>query len=73
MTAGREHPAGGKVPAWALAGLGSSAPRGPKPVRGQTDIFEVLDRAELKLRADGQLEGQTDIFDVLETGGGDAA
>jgi hypothetical protein len=57
------------VPAWALKGLGSSAPRGPKPVRGQTDIFDALDRAEPKLRADGQLEGQTDIYDVLEGGG----
>jgi hypothetical protein len=44
------------------------------PVRGQTDIFEALSRAEPKLRADGQLEGQTDIYDVLDgddEGGGD--
>jgi hypothetical protein len=73
----REHPAGGKVPAWALAGLRPPVPQRPKPVRGQTDIFDVLDRAEPRLRADGQLEGQTDIYDVLggddEGGGGRAA
>jgi hypothetical protein len=54
------------VPAWALAGLRPPAPQRPKPVRGQTDIYDVLDRSEPKLRADGQLEGQTDIFDVLD-------
>lgn len=75
MRGGREHPAGGTVPGWALAGMGSSGPRPPKPVRGQLGFGE-LDRPEPKLRADGQLEGQTDIFDVLDRdneGGGDAA
>jgi hypothetical protein len=62
---GREHPAGGKVPHWAFAGLRPPAPRRPNPVRGQTDILDALDRLEPKLRADGQLEGQTDIFDAL--------
>jgi hypothetical protein len=46
MSGGREHPAGGKVPAWALAGLRPAAPQRPKPVRGQTDTFDVLDRAD---------------------------
>jgi hypothetical protein len=76
VRSGREHPAGGTVPAWALAGLRPAVSRGPKPVRGQTDIFDALDRLEPKLRADGQLEGQTDIYDVLsddEGGGGRAA
>jgi hypothetical protein len=71
VRSGREHPAGGTVPAWALAGLRPAVSRGPKPVRGQTDIFDALDRLEPKLRADGQLEGQTDIFDVLAEPGGD--
>lgn len=62
------------MPGWSLAGLRPPPPRRPKPVRGQTDIFDVLDQPEPRLRADGQLEGQTDIFDVLDgndEGGGD--
>jgi hypothetical protein len=42
----REHPAGGKVPAWALAGLRPSAAPALKPVRGQTDVYEVLGPAD---------------------------
>lgn len=61
------------MPAWAIAGVGPSAQRRVKPVRGQTDIFAALEQAEPKLRADGQLEGQADIFDALENGGGDAS
>ena len=67
MTGRREHPAGRPVPAWALAGLRPPAPQPPKHVRGQTDIFDVLDQAAPELRADGQLAGQTDIFDVLDS------
>ena len=64
MRGGREHPAGGKVPAWALAGLGSSASRRPKPVRGQTDIFDALEVVAHETRMDG-LKGQTGIFAAL--------
>jgi hypothetical protein len=46
MSGRREHPAGGMVPAWAVAGLRPSAAPPPKPVRGQTDIYEVLDPAD---------------------------
>jgi hypothetical protein len=46
MSGRREHPAGGMVPAWALAGLRPSAAPPPKPVRGQTDIFDVLGPAD---------------------------
>jgi hypothetical protein len=41
-----EHPAGGSVPAWALAGLRPPAAPPPKPVRGQTDIYDVLGPAD---------------------------
>jgi hypothetical protein len=66
MRGGKKHPAGGKVPGWALRGLGpSSRPRKPKPVRGQMDIYDAL-WSDARLRPDGQLEGQTDIYDVLD-------
>jgi hypothetical protein len=46
MRGGQEHPAGGWVPAWALAGLRPAAPQRPKPVRAQTDIYDVLGPAD---------------------------
>lgn len=65
MRGAKEHPAGRKVPIWALASLHPTGPRQPKPVHGQTDIFDLPDQPGLRLWADGELDGQIDIFDVL--------